>query len=77
MVDRTKGRILLFIFKPKKYARLFEGFKNICLHLLTVFYLTQPTNKQIICFDFEKPNSAIHHTILCKAMRFVSFVRLG
>ena len=30
--------------------------KYISLHLLIVFYLTQLSNKQIICFDFEKQN---------------------
>jgi hypothetical protein len=28
--------------------------KYICLQLLTVFYLTRPSKKQTICFDFEK-----------------------
>ncbi len=33
--------------------------KNICLHLLYVFYPTQPSSKQIFCFDFEKQNSVL------------------
>ena len=28
--------------------------KTYLLHLVTVFYVTQPSDKQIICFDFEK-----------------------
>ncbi len=30
---------------------------EICLHLFTVFYLVQPSSKQIICFGFRKQNS--------------------
>ncbi len=33
--------------------------KCICLHLFTVFYLIQPSSKQIICFDFGKQNSVL------------------
>ncbi len=29
------------------------------MHLLTVFYLIQPSSKQIICFDFGKQNSVL------------------
>jgi hypothetical protein len=29
------------------------------IHLLTVFYLIQPSSKQIICFDFEKQNGGL------------------
>ena len=36
--------------------------KNICLHVLTVIYLTQPSNKKVICFGFENTNT---YTILC------------
>jgi hypothetical protein len=28
--------------------------KNICLHELTDFYLTQGSSKKIICFDLKK-----------------------
>ncbi len=31
----------------------------ICLHLLPVFYLIQPSSKQIICFDIRKQNSVL------------------
>jgi hypothetical protein len=37
--------------------------KYICLHLLTVFYLTQQSNKQIICFYLEKQNNALQIVI--------------
>ncbi len=28
--------------------------KYICLNVFTVFYLIQPSSKQIICFDFNR-----------------------
>ena len=62
-VHRSKG--LLFMFSPPKINQtLKEIKKNICILALTVFYLTQPSNKQIICFDFEKQNSALPNNIL-------------
>ena len=38
--------------------------KSICLHVLTVFYLTHPSSKQIICLDFKKQDSALPYNIL-------------
>ncbi len=35
------------------------GIKYICLHLFTVFYLIQPSSKQIICFNFGKQYSIL------------------
>ena len=34
------------------------------LHLISIFYLTQLSNKLIICYDFEKKNSALPYSIL-------------
>ena len=38
--------------------------KNICLHLPADFYPIQPSNTQILCFDFEKQNSALPYSSL-------------
>ena len=35
------------------------------MYFLTGFYLTQPSSKQIICFEFENPNSVLPYNILC------------
>jgi hypothetical protein len=43
---------LLFMFSPPKISWVVAGIKYICLHLLPIFYLIQPSSKQIICFDF-------------------------
>jgi hypothetical protein len=50
---------LLFMFSPPKISWVVSGIKYICLHLLPVFYLIQPSSKQIICFDFRKQNSVL------------------
>ncbi len=50
---------LLFMFSPPKINQTIPGLKYICLHLFTVFYLIQPSSKQIICFDFRKQNSVL------------------
>ncbi len=50
---------LLFMFSPPKLSWVISGIKYICLHLLPVFYLIQPSSKQIICFDFRKQNSVL------------------
>jgi hypothetical protein len=59
---------LLFMFSPPKISYTIWGIKYICLHLLTVFYLIQPSIKQIICFDFGKQNSVLPIVlyVLCK-----------
>ena len=49
---------LLFMLSPPKISWTVKGIKNICLLVLIVFYLTKPSNEHIICFDFEKQNSA-------------------
>ncbi len=43
---------LLFMFSPPKISWVISVIKYICLHLLPVFYLIQPSSKQIICFVF-------------------------
>ncbi len=56
------------MFSPPKISWVVSGMKNICLHLLPVFYLIQPSSKQIICFDFQKQNSVLWcylYSILC------------
>ena len=59
-VVRSKGMALFIVYVyPFKNKLDCLGNKNICLHVLTVFYLTQPSDKHIICFDFEKQFSAI------------------
>ncbi len=50
---------LLFMFSPPKISWVVSGTKYICLHLLPVFYLIQPSSKQIICFDIQKQNSVL------------------
>ncbi len=50
---------LLFMFSPPKISRVVSEMKYICLHLLPVFYLIQPSSRQIICFDFRKQNSVL------------------
>ena len=37
---------------------------NICLNLLTIFNLTNPSSKQNVCFDFEKQNSVLNYITL-------------
>ncbi len=63
---------LLFMFSPPEIRRVNSGIKYICLHLLPVFYLIQPSSKQIICFDFGKQNS-----VLPKAFYVPCFCRPG
>ncbi len=50
---------LLFMFSPPKISWVVSVIKYICLHLLPVFYVIQPSSKQIICFDFRKQNSVL------------------
>jgi hypothetical protein len=50
---------LLFMFSPPKISWVVLGIKYICLHLLPVFYLIQPSNKQLICFVLRKKNSVL------------------
>ncbi len=47
------------MFSPPKISWVVKGIKCICLHFLPVFYLIQPSSKQIICFDFGKQNSVL------------------
>jgi hypothetical protein len=47
------------MFSPPKISWVVSGIKYICLYLLPVFYLIQPSSKQIICFDFQKQNSVL------------------
>jgi hypothetical protein len=47
------------MFSPSKISWVVSGMKYICLQLLPVFYLIQPSSKQIICFDFRKQNSVL------------------
>jgi len=50
---------LLFMFSLPKISWVVWGIKYICLHLLPVFYLIQPSSKQIIWFYFQKQNSVL------------------
>ncbi len=50
---------LLSMFSPPKISWVVSGIKYICLHLLPVFYLIQPSSKQINCFDFRKQNCVL------------------
>ncbi len=50
---------LLFTFSPPKISWAVSGIKDFCFHLHPVFYLIQPSSKQIICFDFRKKNSVL------------------
>jgi hypothetical protein len=56
---------LLFMFSPPKISWVILGIRYICLHFVTVFYLIQPSSKQIICFDFGKQNSVLPKSIPC------------
>ena len=53
-IEVKVAHYFVFMFSPPKISYTIWGIKAICLHLLTVFYLTQPFSKQIICFDFQK-----------------------
>jgi hypothetical protein len=44
---------LLFVFSPPRQFGKQKIFDYICLHLFTLFYLAQPSNKQIDCFYFD------------------------
>ena len=61
-VHRSKGRTLFMFSIPNRIGCLTN--KNICFHFIPVFYLTQPSNKQIICLDFDKQNSPLPYGIL-------------
>jgi hypothetical protein len=50
---------LLFMFSPPKISWVISIIKLICLHLLPVFYLIQPSSKQFICFYFRKQNNVL------------------
>ncbi len=50
---------LLFMFSPPKISLTVWGINYIYFHIFTVFYLIQPSRKQIICFDFWKQNSVL------------------
>ncbi len=50
---------LLYMFSPPKISWAVSGIIYICLHLFPVFYLIQPSSKQIICFDFWKQDSVL------------------
>jgi hypothetical protein len=52
-----KLHIIIYVSCPPKNQAV-RKIKYICKHLLTVFHLTQPSNKQIISFGFEKQNNA-------------------
>ena len=65
-VHRRTGRKPFIVYlwpSINKLDRL--GIKNMCLHVISDFYLTQPSNKQLICFDFKKQNSSLPYNILC------------
>ncbi len=49
----------LFMFSPPKISWVIWGIKYIYLLLFTVFFLIQPSSKQIICFGFGKQNSVL------------------
>ena len=67
---------LLFMCSPPKISQTILGIKYICLHFFTVFYLIQPSSKQI-CFDFGKQNIVlpIVFYVPCLAI-FLSFTRI-
>ena len=54
----------MFMISSPKISQTICGIKNICLHFLGVFYLTQPSSEQNICFDFKKQNSVRPNSIL-------------
>ncbi len=58
-LEDMKVLYLLFMFSPPKISWVISGIKYICLHLLPVFYLIQPSSKQFICFDFREQNSVL------------------
>ena len=55
-VHKSKGKTLFTVdVEPSRnMPGCLRNKKNMCLHLLTDFYLTHPSNKQIVCWDFEK-----------------------
>jgi len=55
-IEVKVGNYLLFRFFSKKSKALW-GMKKYCLHLLSIFHLFQPFNKQRICSDFETQNN--------------------
>ena len=64
-VHGNKGRTLFSVdvLPSKNKLDHLRNKKHICLHVLTVFILTQPPDKQTICFDFEKQNSSLPYNI--------------
>ena len=54
-VHRRKGRTLLIVYVELSKNKL--GCLRDKKYVLTVFYLAQSSNKQIICFDLEKQNT--------------------
>ncbi len=74
-VHISRGRTqFVFMFSPPKITWVISGIKYICLHLLPVFYIIQPSSKQIICFDFRKQNT---YSILCTLLAIKSIMSLG
>ena len=63
-IEVIVGHYLLFMLSPPKISWTVLRIKSICLHVLIIFYLTQPSSKQIICFDFKKQDSALPYNIL-------------
>ncbi len=45
---------LLFKFSPPKISWVISGIKYICLHFFPVFYLMQPSSKQIVLISENK-----------------------
>ena len=52
-IDVQVGHYLLFMFSPPKISLTVNGI-SIWIHVLIVYYLTQPSSKQNICIDFKK-----------------------
>ncbi len=56
---KVEHYLFFFIFSPPKISYTIWGIKYIWLHLFSVFYLIQPSSKQIPSFDFGKQNSVL------------------
>ena len=52
------------MFSPPKISETVLRNKTYFLRLLSVFYVTQPSDKQMICYDYEKQDSALPYSIL-------------
>jgi hypothetical protein len=69
-VHKSKGRSLfLLIISPLKISRNISGIKYVCFHVFIILYPTQPSCKQIICFDFEQQKYLLHIVFCVSCIR--------